>query len=1257
MIPTLQKSIYKHGYLILTAAWLYTASFIIINYALYKSSPAKVQVLFEHYLVEKERLFTELTLDTAALRSLISDTSKPREELFAHNQLLNFYVYTKTDGNLLLSFWNTHVVIPQHDDLIKNDGKYFSRYANGEFEFIKKTLYLDNKQIAVAALIPIRNNYFWNNKYLRTEFPALKGLSERYDLDTTNTGIVIKNEDGLALFRLKEKPKGRMMYSDYDFIPLSLRLVAVILFLVFLNFISLDVVKTRGWLNGFSFLLTVVIVLRFLSYRYHFPFNFHSLELFDELIYASNRLHPSLGDLLINTILMFWIINFLKLVSIPAINAMKPVQRKFALMVTGLLSFILLAAAFVAANLVRSLIVDSKISFDVSNFFSLSIYTLVSFIILCFIILTFFYLSHVLLLLAKKCDGVSPLAKYIFIAVAGLAYISLNFYSPALTSNLLVLFWLLLYLLLFEYREGDFQTPLMRSSFFLIWLIIFAASVASLIIFQNRNVEIEQRKRIAEKLALQTDPSGENLMNLAVTYFNNSFLSNNFYRFKSQISNKVIKDSLINENFSGYLNKYDTRIYTFDSSEIPLFNDDVASYEVIKNIINNESKKTNIPNLYYYENGLDRFSYLFEKEIKTNDGVTLGYFFIVAKPKRYKTEALYPELFKQVKDISSDLNVNYAYAVYSKNAILTNFGDHNFPSALSKKEQPALEYEVRKYGDNNELWYNAGNSKVVVIIRKGSLFYEAITLFAYLFGTFLFIIILFHIGSVLFRSRFQWRAIKAASKFSIRSQVQSTIIFISIFSFVVIGVATISFYIDRFKKTNNERLLRAITMMSSQIQSDLSGHALFDDAVKIYELGANSQLEETIANVSEIHGVDVNFYDVNGVLRISTQPYIYNKHILSEMMEPKAYYRLHFANDIKYIQNESVGKFGYVSIYVPIKDDAGQTYAYLNIPYLNSQSELNQEISNFLVTLINLNAFIFVLASAIALLLTNRITRSFSLIGDKMKEINLGKYNEEISWKSNDEIGTLVVEYNKMVKKLEESAQALAKSEREGAWREMARQVAHEIKNPLTPMKLSIQYLQRAIKEKKPGVQELAQKVSATLVEQIDQLAKIASDFSQFANIGNAKNEVFDVGDVITSLVDLHSTNETIELTWNKNKHAALVMADRLQVNRLFTNLLQNAVEACDGNEKPCITIKEEVSDDDVTLSIHDMGGGIPPEMEKRIFTPNFTTKSSGTGLGLAICKGIVEKANGKIWFITSPGEGTTFFVKLPIAKSPGIIA
>ncbi|HJU45995.1 MAG TPA: HAMP domain-containing sensor histidine kinase, partial [Chitinophagaceae bacterium] len=350
---------------------------------------------------------------------------------------------------------------------------------------------------------------------------------------------------------------------------------------------------------------------------------------------------------------------------------------------------------------------------------------------------------------------------------------------------------------------------------------------------------------------------------------------------------------------------------------------------------------------------------------------------------------------------------------------------------------------------------------------------------------------------------------------------------------------------------------------------------------------------------------------------------------------------------------EKMGDVSYQSIYSPIRAGSGKIYAYLNLPSFDSQADLQREISNFLVTLINLNAFIFLIAGVIALFIANRITASFTLIGDKMRQINLGKTNEEITWKRDDEIGGLVKEYNKMVGQLGESAAALAKSEREGAWREMARQVAHEIKNPLTPMKLSIQYLQKAIDNNSDNVKELTSGVARTLIEQIEHLAKIASDFSQFANIGNVKNELFDLHDLLGSLSSLYESIENLRFEWKPVHRKVLIMADKTQVNRLFTNLFQNALEADSQKEKRIITVTEEITGHGtIIIKVTDNGAGIPEIMQSKIFIPNFTTKSSGTGLGLAMSKSIVEQAKGKIWFETKPGTGTSFFVELPVARN-----
>ncbi|RYY64387.1 MAG: HAMP domain-containing histidine kinase, partial [Chitinophagaceae bacterium] len=553
-------------------------------------------------------------------------------------------------------------------------------------------------------------------------------------------------------------------------------------------------------------------------------------------------------------------------------------------------------------------------------------------------------------------------------------------------------------------------------------------------------------------------------------------------------------------------------------------------------------------------------------------------------------------------------------------------------------------------GDFDELWYRASGSKVVVIAKQRDTLLESITLFSYLFCAFLFLVGVLRLLLFLLQAGDGWRT-RAFYQLNIRSQVHGTIIFISIFSFLVIGVATISFFVARYQRNNVDKLSRTAGIVTKELQQRVLAGKPIGASLLEKDSVSDQGLQTLINEIAEIHNVDVNLYDPQGALQVSSEPEVYKRGLLSTRMHPMAWHHLARLREIQFVQEERLSSLRYMSIYAAITNKKGEVYAYLNIPYFLSQIDLNQEISNFLVTIINLNAFIFLIAGIIALFITNRITQSFSLIGDKMRAISLGHRNEPIEWPRNDEIGVLVEQYNRMVRQLEESADALARSEREGAWREMARQVAHEIKNPLTPMKLSIQYLQRAVNANQPNVQQLTTSVAQTLIEQIDHLAKISSDFARFANIGNRNLETFDLHDVLRSLEALYVTNPKIEWYWERLPAPVLLHADRTHMVRLFTNLVTNAVEACAALPHCRLTLREQLAGESIRVLVTDNGEGIPDDMRGKIFTPNFTTKTSGTGLGLAMCKSIVEQAGGRIWFETEKGRGTTFFVELPLAE------
>jgi len=1252
LIRFIPKAVYKHGFLLIIAAWLFTISFIVSNYWLYNATPLKVKNKIEKKIASTELEINALFQDTSFIKSLLNDSSfSSKRKLF--NKKYGFYVYTINDvGSPILTFWNNNLFSLSASELQYEDGSYSSIHQNGHFELIKKTYSIGQKQIVVVAIIPVLWDYFIENKYLQKDFEGYAQLDEQYEITDSMQGLPVTNTKGKKLFYIKEKEGHN--YAGYDIFTILLRLFSIILLVLFLNRTAVEVVNNKSAIKGFLFLLISVCIIRFITYQAPFPFDFSRLGLFDPSIYASNFLHPSLGDLLINSILLFWLVGFFKFTVF--VGPIPNIKTKYLGKYSGLqyvYNILLLAVCFMFANAIASLVADSKISFDVSKFFSLNIYSVISFIILAFFVLALYHLSHIFIK-PLLINDVAIFKQILVTSVAGLIYISIRLDSIDVGMHIVVLVWCILYLILLHFRKKDFYLPILKSTFFIFWVIFFSFSITLLVTYENASVEWAQRKKIAERLVQQNDPNGENILSIALSNVDNNILVKNYERLQFEFANHFIKDSILNENFSGYLNRFETSIYTYNHQLQPVHNDDSTSFNQLNRFTENKSTLNNIAGLYAFETTGNEQHYIFKKAIVKADSL-LGYLFILAKPKPFKSEALYPSLFSQAQETNTSDYNTYAYAVYINNKLTNQQNDYNYPLVIDKKVVTPFDFVLKKNNNMSELWFNAGTNKTVVVVKEMRTVIDVVTLFAYLFFTILVVIVFFHVSSFLLRTKFSKQALVAALKLSIRSQIHATIIFVSIFSFVIIGAATITFFVDKFNSTNQQRLSKTIDAVAAEISNKLTQvqtQLLFDDVATINDVGFGSNFEKRISEVASIYNTDINFYSSNGSLLATTQRHIYTKQLLNTKMNAIAFYQFNHNKTNKVIQQEYIGKLKYLSIYTPVIDELGNVYGYLNIPYLNSQLELNNEISSFIATLINLNAFVFLLAGAIAFLLTERIVALFGVITEKMRDVNIGKHNEEIAWNRKDEILALVNEYNTMVQKLEVSAQALARSEREVAWREMARQVAHEIKNPLTPMKLSIQYLQKAIDNNAPNTKELSQKVAQTLIEQIDQLAKIAGDFSQFANIGNAVLESVNVTDVLSTVVYLHRQEEVVQITHTIDDGTYTTVADKTQLSRLFTNLIKNAIEAVGNHETCVIQIHQKNQNNGIYISIADNGKGIPLDVIDHIFTPNFTTKTSGTGLGLAICKGIIEKMKGTIRFQTSESSGTVFEIWLPIIEA-----
>jgi two-component system, NtrC family, nitrogen regulation sensor histidine kinase NtrY len=350
--------------------------------------------------------------------------------------------------------------------------------------------------------------------------------------------------------------------------------------------------------------------------------------------------------------------------------------------------------------------------------------------------------------------------------------------------------------------------------------------------------------------------------------------------------------------------------------------------------------------------------------------------------------------------------------------------------------------------------------------------------------------------------------------------------------------------------------------------------------------------------------------------------------------------------------DKSISTEQFTLAYWYFKDLAGKPIAITNVGY-QSRDDESAGLMDFLSELMQSYILLFLLASLAAYLLSTYITRSLQTIQERLQNVQFGQRNDPILWESQDEIGSLVNEYNRMLGELEISANKLAQQERESAWREMAKQVAHEIKNPLTPMKLRVQHLERTRNDDPTHFDDKLKQFCVSMTEQIDTLTRIADEFSLFAKMPKPVLEKVDLFDLAQDVINLYLDNGRAEITFRPFPECAhYVLADKNHVIRALNNLIMNAIQAFPERTSGKIEVAIRPCGTSLFVRVSDNGPGIPAEQFRSIFSPNFTTKSTGTGLGLSMVKNMIESAGGKVWFRSRINRGASFYFSLPVWKS-----
>jgi two-component system, NtrC family, nitrogen regulation sensor histidine kinase NtrY len=1110
--------------------------------------------------------------------------------------------------------------------------------------FGKANPFLHEHQTGWELVIPMPNNAILTYRLTRNEsgqfqeenhITPLQG--QQFELQQNETDYALLNKSAYLSFYGRSLEQGGAGKT-------YLWGMAILLMASLLSF--------RFWFWGSGLAAIAALLTRILSINGTIGNGLEKLDAFDPMIFATSSLLPSIGDLGLHILTALMLsLTVIHLIGYTKIK--KPIWIYTTFTLTSVFGFF---SVDLIRSLLRSLIANSNISFDVTHLSTITIYTMLS----ATMVSLLFWIWYAITSTSYKKIKL-PRSSYSYLVVS--LVIALIFFVifqhldanrsmlgllPSVIFTITASFFLFYATFRNKRKIGIYK--------YIIYILMFSFFyTASVQLFQE-NKEAEYLNLYASKLISNKDLQAEYLFKEMENKLAQQFLVPEDFKAFSQ-KKEQFEQRLRRLYFSGYLDKYNMLVLSFDSAGNNINSSTLYNYNDLDDIYNFKSFQT-LSN-HFYQVKSDRIfnGYLAKFENCDLNG-HYGSVFILLEPKFIQSSYEYPQLISRKKDSRLFDIDDYSYALYSNGTLLNQKGTYPYN----------LHYDSSHFRSNRSLLSSSAfnhfishqEQAIVVLSHPGNQLKRTISTFSF---AFIFFIVCFTVFGILWvlimfaqqQIIKQWAPSNVFKEFKFKRQQQlnklgieqvylSTRIRLAMVLLVFAGLLVSIYVTIQFIQVNDQNrseneLMYKIREVANQLQNEV-------DFSKKLE---NPESRQLIVNeIGDIYKIDANLFDSSGHLLASSIEDIYQKGLIAPLMNPEAIQVFKEKNTSQLLHSETIRNLKFTSAYLPLVNDKRLVVAYLNLPYYSRQKELNSEISSYTVTFVNLYLFLILVAITLAYIVSQRISKPLQIIREKMSQTGLSA-NELIEWKRNDEIGRLVKQYNKMVLQLGESATKLSASEREGAWKEMARQVAHEIKNPLTPMKLNIQHLQRAWSDKNERLEETFKRVTAVLIEQIDSLSKLATEFSSFAQMPQQNVENCSLTQSLVNTITLFEKSENVTFQYADNLPDITVHADKEQLGRIFNNVIKNAIQSVSPDRKGLIKVSMESTSSSVTVSIEDNGKGIDKGDAKNIFVPNFSTKNSGMGLGLAITRKMIESADGRIWFESTVGVGTNFFLEWPV--------
>lgn len=1093
--------------------------------------------------------------------------------------------------------------------------------------------------VIYLGFILIKSQYNYNNQYLSNHFEEDFELDTSFNVSLTPVmyGVDIQDCNGDYIFSLIPTISVDTHHAKSN-ITGVLSLIGLVMLLLSVRMVVVYLTERPGNSVKIISIIALVLAVRVVLWLLERPKFIYHIDFFDSEYFSDASLFSTIGDFIANMVVLLFVLHYMWILA----DYLRVKEWMAAQTKTGKVAWwgVMLAVFFLLYGYIyavtRRLVGDSKITFQLTNIMELDIFSCSGFLIVLLLTASVIYSA---MMIARWFDY-SIITKWlrcvlIYLACA-LAVSLLVWVCVDLLAGIGVLYALLMIGAAMYLYCRHFDTH----TYIYIFMLLLSATFFCLLI----TITTEQKadKHCVGLVSSPTDysdPVAELLLEgVSVKIPADQVVLEILSQSENLAPFERLRDYLQHQYFSGYWTRYYFRVKLLES---PTGNFTDISDPFVKALTTRgvPLAKTEF-SLVTNSDGTISYYAPFKVRIGGN---TL--FICIALDRKVVPQELgYPSLLidSRVKESALD---GVDYVRYHNGEKISQTGSYNYDMSdrAFVKDFDGDSDTIRTMNTDgyiHTVYHKAGNT--VVVSRKEVTFGDFVIQLAYLYMIYIFIVGIFLLVRLLANRDSNYRH-------KIKTRLILSITSLMLFSFICICAGTVYSNTMKYRAQNSKEMEEKVSSVYVQFEQTCGDTLAFNIR---WSPTVVSEMDDVVTKMSHAFFTDINLYGVEGEMIACSRPEIFRAGLVGSRIDRTALQSFTVDRKSAFSHEECIGSMKFASTYIPFYNHNDTLIAYINLPYFTRPEELERELSTIVVSILNLYVVLMMISILLGVVISERFVQPIKLIQSKIETIELGKNYEKIDYDRKDELGQLVAEYNKMVDKLDESAKLLAKGERESAWREMAKQIAHEIKNPLTPMKLSIQFLTRSWDSQNPNFESVLNKVSSTLIQQIDTLSSIATGFSNFAKLPQPDAKPLNMVEVIDNVVQLFHTVENCDITSDMGgKSEVIVMADKEQMTRVFVNIIKNATQAIPEGVRGKIHVSLEVPGDQLVVRIADNGCGIPDEIREKLFTPNFTTKSSGSGLGLAMVKNMVINAKGDITFESEVGKGTTFIITLPVGQ------